>query len=93
MEDFLNHLEEAAEASDIKELERLSSNLLYLSFWQSLQKELTETAYFPELNPEFSDSFDLNKSRTEQQKEALGSYCGSFMLFSVFLRVAKKAFF
>lgn len=71
MNDFLNRLATEAEAGNIEEIARLSKGFNFLVFHNSLFEQLTTTAYFPSLNPEFSDSFDHNKTNEELEKEAL----------------------
>lgn len=71
MKEFLNSIADSIEAGNFEEVERLSKNFLYPTFLQSLYEQLTETAYFPSLNPEFSKDFDRTKSKDELKKEAI----------------------
>lgn len=71
MKDYLQRITEAAENGNLEELGKLSKTFLYGTFAQSMFEQLTTTAYFPNLNPEFSSEFDNSKTSEEAHKKAL----------------------
>lgn len=71
MNEFIGKFEEAISANDLMEAERLIIKFIYPAFSKSLLKELTGTAYFPSLNPEFSENFDHEKPWNELREEAI----------------------
>ncbi|WKJ88581.1 hypothetical protein QZJ86_11145 [Methylomonas montana] len=71
MNEFLNRIAEESEAGNFDEVFRLSKSFNIVFFNNSLFEELTETAYFPSLNPDISDEVDPNKTNEELRKEAL----------------------
>jgi len=71
MNEFIGKFEEAINANDPQEAELLAAQFVYPVFLKSLFKELAGTAYFPDLNPDFSENFDHEKPLDELHKEAV----------------------
>jgi len=70
MSEFINRIAEAVENGDLREIEGSTKGYLTGYFEKSLRKQLTESGYFPDLSPMYSEKYDdLDEAETAKLQE------------------------